>query len=1373
MKKNIIKTVFIIFLAMMITTITKAQTYGSWVVAYSDDLGNSTANSLDFVTGAVYGNTLQQFNGQSHYVNSAGGYDQQGNLLFYIVDKQVYDAATNTSVGTFHVMNESVIRPEVQVLRKPGETAYDITTYYIVYSTQSGVGANEHFFYSEVLYDDVNGTISIGDTQVMFYLSWSGAVRGGAFAISKYDADDDIGYIYMCMKAQGIIRYPYTSQGIENSNSELVLDQGNSVIGDMDNFDAHNFEMKVDNDGNTLFAWSTLSGLSNERDHVFVYNMDDDIAHNYDIDPGTSANIGGIEFSTHAGEDNILYVSSNAGSNLYGISKLDYVNGATSSFYGDGFSHTFLQHAPDGNIYAVSNNGAQLGVIDMGTGMFSPNAYSNGNYFDCFISRYGTDFYILPENDGAIFDVLFAHTDIPCEGNENGTGDAIASGGVPGYTYEWSQNGVVFSTLPTATGLAAGTYTCCVTDHDSPPVTICGEITVVVDNGLLPYTQPEEVVIDINSGSQTWSNKTDIFKVGIRVTAGYTLEVNNNSLLQFGPDAKIIIEPTATLTIDNSTLTGHPDCPVMWKGVEVWGNENESQYINPNDGIQHQGKLIINDGVIENAVIAVRLSKGGTWTATTGGIVQANGADFSNNARSLLALNYRNYSPGYPSHTLDNAGYFNNCTFEITNAYIPDVEFFKHIDMNHVDGFKFRGCDFSLQAGVTGVSQWNQGIAAYSAGFDVKATCTSNVQPCSQWDKCTFSGFRKAINANNDGTNTYTFWVNRAEFNDNEIGIYASNVQNLAVLFSEFNIAKNTSDVGECDGKGAKSTGYGIDLTGCTGFAIEENHFAPTASAGTTTGIRIAETEATDEVYKNYFDGLSYGNYAVGKNFVSLLQTDKGLAYYCNENTGNYEDFTIVKNNQLPPIGGIQDPIGSVEMPAGNKFTNNANYNINNDGSYWFGYYYYAPTSGNTSTVYYPDEVYQVTLEEVVGIQNQCLSHYGGPASGTGTGREMVLSPEEKQQTEQEYLTGLTDYNNVKALYDNLKDGGNTEATLSDVETAWPNDMWELRTELLGKSPHLSMDVLKAAADKTNVLPDNVIFEVMAANPDELKKEELIKYLGDKENPLPDYMIDILKQVATGTTYKTVLQRQMAYYNQKKTRAAHDMIRSILNDTITDYVELRNWLDNIGGKRADEQIIATYMQEGNYSDAVNLANMIPALYAYEGNELAEHSYYTEMLNLQITLANEQRGIFDLDSTEVNNLVFIADNSNGTAGAQAKGILEFAYGFHYCDCINADTLGYKSSGSFNPIAFEKMFGVEVSVEPNPAREWAAFNYTLPDSKTEGVIKISDVSGKLVTTLNISGKQGQKVWDTRKIKSGVYFYTLNVSGFNKSGKIVISK
>jgi hypothetical protein len=63
--------------------------------------------------------------------------------------------------------------------------------------------------------------------------------------------------------------------------------------------------------------------------------------------------------------------------------------------------------------------------------------------------------------------------------------------------------------------------------------------------------------------------------------------------------------------------------------------------------------------------------------------------------------------------------------------------------------------------------------------------------------------------------------------------------------------------------------------------------------------------------------------------------------------------------------------------------------------------------------------------------------------------------------------------------------------------------------------------------------------------------------------------------------------------------------------------------------------------------------------------------------------------------------------------------------------------------------------------------------LPYDKSDGTIRIVDTKGTFITSFEVTGMQGQKVWDTRKLNSGVYFYTLSVGEFTRSGKIVISK
>lgn len=1175
-------------------------------------------------------------------------------------------------------------------------------------------------------------------------------------------------------------RWKLTSTGFQNE-TVLLEESSNGLLNDERYFEAYDLEV-INHNGVEVIAWShSLVDINNNWNHTDeVVVVVDEIPFNFDLNYGR---IGGIEFS-HL-EDDVLYVSCTN----KGIVKLNYVTGQVSNVYAPAtpdYSRTSLQTAPDGHIYAVSNDGKKLGRIlqhGNGAGSFEAAVFE----FPVFgaVSTYQTfenlRYFILPENERKFSPLNVQVTTEPesCPDTYDGRAEIHVSGGVP---FDDEDAPYIITSTPTANwqwdvddfyfythDLTADSYTFTITDNATPIAnTVTSTFVIELDNSHFSFQDNYfEVTEDKSLPDDEYIYNFYTFEKGIHISNGATLTINNSEY-EFGPNASIIIEPGAKLIVNNTILTNSKYCAPdfkLWKGIEVRGNNEESQlpeYINQ-QWEYHQGRIYLNGATISNAEIAVATLKrdaaGNIFWNTGGGIVTARDSDFINNNRALAFIPYK---PG-------NVSWLTACNFIINEEYLPGNTFYKHVDLNEVYDVRFTACDFSLSPHPD-VSPSNQAIAAYNSSFRVLAGCSALVSPCPEEniEPTQFTGFYRAIGAYNTNAG---FYVDNAVFNANSTGIYASNTNNFIVLSSKFYIGANPADKSECEAIGKIGSGYGINSIGGNGFAIEENYFTKAADAptGIYTGIRIAETQATDQVYKNTFEGLSYGNYAVGKNWNSN-ETWNGLSYYCNENTGNYEDFTV---EDVPlQADGIQDPQGSELLPAGNTFSPNATYHFNNwDNNDWIGYYYYAPAPGVINTVYYPDNVNRVTREPVVGIQNACPPHYGG--GGDASERGLVLSPDQKLETELAFASNLSAYDNVKVLHENLKDGGNTEATLSDIETAWPQDMWELRSELLGRSPHLSLDVLKATADKTDVLPDNVIFEILAANPDELKKEELIKYLEDKANPLPEYMVDILRQVAMGSTYKTVLIRQMGHYNQVKTKAAYDIVHSILNDSISNSNELRSWLDNIGGKRADEQIIASYLSEGNYTDATALANMMPALYDYADDEVAEHDYYMEMLNLQISLAQQAKSIFELDSSDINNLVYMADNSHGTAGTQAKSILEYAYGYNYCNCISDNEAGYKSSNALNPDSFTQLLGIEITVEPNPATDWAVFNYILADSNAEGVIKISDVSGKIITTLPVNGKQGQKIWDTRKIKSGVYFYTLNVSGFNKSGKLIISK
>ncbi|NCC74784.1 MAG: hypothetical protein EOM06_15515, partial [Sphingobacteriia bacterium] len=202
----------------------------------------------------------------------------------------------------------------------------------------------------------------------------------------------------------------------------------------------------------------------------------------------------------------------------------------------------------------------------------------------------------------------------------------------------------------------------------------------------------------------------------IFVKDGATLTINKK--LWMRNSKKIVVEPQGKLILDGAIISGYDN--QTWQGIEVWGNHNANQFPDQN-GNYLQGVLIVNDAVIENAVSAVELWKPGDYTKT-GGIVFADDATFRNNAKSVHALFYTNeYMGGEANYN----SYFKNCTFEITQDYPGENEFFKHVDLNHVKGIRFEGCDFSLQQ-TTGVSPWNSAIAAYNAGFNVSAYCMTS-----------------------------------------------------------------------------------------------------------------------------------------------------------------------------------------------------------------------------------------------------------------------------------------------------------------------------------------------------------------------------------------------------------------------------------------------------------------------------------------------------------------------------------------------------------------------------------------------------------------------------------------------------------------------
>ncbi|PJB58210.1 MAG: hypothetical protein CO098_09875 [Bacteroidetes bacterium CG_4_9_14_3_um_filter_41_19] len=784
----------------------------------------------------------------------------------------------------------------------------------------------------------------------------------------------------------------------------------------------------------------------------------------------------------------------------------------------------------------------------------------------------------------------------------------------------------------------------------------------------------------------------------------------------------------------------------------------------------------MHNSAIENAIEAVGLltrdANGNVlWDSGTGGSVGAFDSRFTNNTKAVHFMPYQNHMPGSVAE-IGNASYFSNCTFELNENYIPDYTFYKHVDLDKVKGIEFRGCTFTDTA-TNGVSQYNLGIAAYNAGFTVEARCTQSIEPCPEeyMDKSSFNGFYNGIRATSLSQTDKTFIVTNAEFENNAIGIFVSMINLSTIVDNTFKVGYSTPTKVYDECKGLVNS-LGIDMQVAYGFAIENNTFVKPATStgqGDFAGIRVyACPSYSDVIYNNTFDNLKYGNYAQGTNREDADEDWTGVEYQCNKNgesVFNWEDFMVTYIGEARD-GMIKTDHGSPEIASGNTFSKSAHWHIHNEGTQKIDWYFCSTCTDQEPTLLYSPEDPTLIHPYPSVSANTCPEHYGGGGSVRLSASDLLIK-------ELEFAQNLSDYNSVESLIESLKDGGDTYSELSDIQTAIPDDMWSLRSQLLGDSPHLTKEVLMAMSDRTDVFPDDVLFEILAANPDELSKDTLISYLENKENPLPDYMIDILKQLVGGVTYKTILLRERTDYYEAKTQAAQDILRSILNDSILDVALYRNWLDNLGGLNADKQLVASYFSEGDSSSALALLNMIPSLYALQGGELAEFNDFQSLLLLQEGWKQSGKHLTELDSLDLVTLYDYAVNSTGSARSTAQNILTYAENTHFCDCMHSDdSTNAKMGGASLGNSLNRIYGLEITATPNPARVYVAFNYQLPESKPEGIISISDMAGEEIQRFVVSGKQGQQVWDICNVKSGVYLYTLTSGGLQKTGKVVIN-
>lgn len=291
---------------------------------------------------------------------------------------------------------------------------------------------------------------------------------------------------------------------------------------------------------------------------------------------------------------------------------------------------------------------------------------------------------------------------------------------------------------------------------------------ITVNSYLVDNTGAVNVIWTSGSGNP-WSTSSFVQVINeLRIKDNRNLTINNMTF-KFGPDAKVIIEPGSTLTLNDTTFTsdymGDP-CynKYTWTGVQVWGTKTASQITTP----LAQGKLTINSGSkIEYAQWGARTYDGASLS-TSGGIIIGNSASFVNCSIGVEFKPYDNFRiVNGVKQIISNKSSFTSVNFT-NDAKYPFATASTGASIDACAGIIFSNSSFNNSTDPILLAMQSAGIKSLDANY----TVTKN---------SIFQNYYRGIDAKRVNANA-PFYISQSKFSANQTGIYTSLVNSFSIL---------------------------------------------------------------------------------------------------------------------------------------------------------------------------------------------------------------------------------------------------------------------------------------------------------------------------------------------------------------------------------------------------------------------------------------------------------------------------------------------------------------------------------------------------------------------------------------------------------------
>lgn len=354
-----------------------------------------------------------------------------------------------------------------------------------------------------------------------------------------------------------------------------------------------------------------------------------------------------------------------------------------------------------------------------------------------------------------------------------------------------------------------------------------------------------------------------------------------------------------------------------------------------------------------------------------------------------------------------------------------------------------------------------------------------------------------------------------------------------------------------------------------------------------------------------------------------------------------------------------------------------------------------------------------------------------------------------------------------------LVDEGSTDTLRSTVENSTTEQSFEIYQELMSASPYLSDSVVKSSIEKEEVLPNAMIRDIMVANPQSAKNEELLTSLDERADPMPDSMwVDILQGMEIiGAMERLIseldgwMQRKDLYFNELAELFLADTTNQQHSDSLISHY--------LNDKRLSSRYLLAqyYLANHDYVQANSIIQNIPSQFDLTEMQTDIHQRVISLMIIFPKVFVDSLGYIVPDSSQSILLEQLAQNDYNFPGAWTRDILIAVGLMNYEEPIVSESTFKSSRKSRYHWTNSHLITSDLKVFPNPARDFIIIEYNKSNKEDQTQILIINSQGIKIDSYFLGKNQDQKIISTGGMQSGTYIIQLLVNGCAKESKKVI--